>query len=248
MILLMSPAKMMRSHDAQSRHDRAFIKETRYLSGLLKKWSVNDLQTHMKLSKEKAHQTHEMLKNWGKKTNQVNGAPALYAYIGEAYKSLDADSLNLDELIYLKESLYILSGLYGVLRADDFIEPYRLEMAQRGLLPTGISLYAYWEKAVNTYFHLIYENQALINLASSEYSAVIQDGVLRSKMITPTFFELKNGQLKAISVFSKQARGAMIRWCASNQVKDPEKIKHFDLLGYRFSKELSNATEWVFVR
>ncbi len=248
MILLMSPAKMMRSYDAPSRHERAFIKETRYLSGLLKKWSVHDLQKHMKLSKEKAHQTHVMLKNWGKKANQVNGAPALYAYIGEAYKSLDADSLNLDELIYLKESLYILSGLYGVLRADDFIEPYRLEMAQRGLLPTGISLNAYWKKAVNTYFHLIYENQALINLASSEYSAVIQDGVLRSKMITPTFFELKNGQLKAMSVFSKQARGAMIRWCASNQVKDPEKIKHFDLLGYRFSKELSNATEWVFVR
>lgn len=249
MVFLFSPAKQMRAYHIHSRSNLNFKKETIFLMKELKKWSVDKIMTQMKLSINKAKETHHLINAWGKKSNKINGAPAIFGYIGEAYKTLDAANLQSHELQFLKEHLIILSALYGALNPMDCIEPYRLEMAQSGLLPKGTSLYSFWKKPLNDFLvQYLKTNQKIVNLASSEYSNVLVDSSLIQRMITPSFLEYKNGQLKTISVFSKQGRGAMLKWCAQQKIQEPEEIKKFDLLGYRFNSEISSDTSWCFTR
>ncbi len=249
MVFLFSPAKQMRAYHLQSSLNLKFKKESFFLMKELKKWSVEKIMTQMKLSVQKAEETHQIISAWGKQSNKINGAPAIFSYIGEAYKSLDAANLQQHELQYLQERLIILSALYGALNPMDGVQPYRLEMAQSGLLTKGTSLYSFWKKPLNVYMHkYLKSNQKIVNLASSEYSNVIVDSSLNERMITPSFLENKNGQLKTISVFSKQGRGAMLKWCAQQQIHETEEIKKFDLLGYRFNAEISSDTSWCFTR
>lgn len=249
MIFLLSPAKLMRPYNATTASPLAFKKETNSLIKQLKQWSLKEVQQRMKLSADKAIEAYNYIQNWGKRVNESQSAPALFAYIGEAFKALDADSMNQIELDYLQEKLCILSGLYGVLSAQTRVEPYRLEMAQAGLLPDGQTLYSFWKKPIRDFLNKsLAKNAFVINLASTEYSKVIEDPKLRIRMITPQFLEFNNDKPKAVSVFSKQARGAMLRWCAQIQLQDPEQLKSFDLLGYRFDEARSTNNEWVFIR
>ena len=124
-----------------------------------------------------------------------------------------------------------------------------MEMAQRGVAPEGVSLYEFWRIKVENYMSkALAKEELLLNLASSEYSDLIQAPKLRSRMVTPQFFEANNGQLKAVSVFSKQARGTMARWCAQNAIDNAEEIKNFTGLGYTFVAAQSSTTDWVFIR
>jgi uncharacterized protein len=249
MKIILSPAKLMRPHPATLKGKLRFKKQTEILLSTLKNWTVSDFMTRMKLSSEKGQETFELIQQWGSQKNKVNSAPALYAYIGEAFKALDADQLNEEGRAYLTAHLFILSGLYGVLRANDCIEPYRLEMAQRGVAPNGQSLLAFWRNDVEKYLlNELQEEEALLNLASTEYSELIQAPRLRERMYTPYFFEQKNEQLKTVSVFSKQARGTMARWCANHLIEAPTEIKKFNALGYRYSPEKSSELELVFIR
>ncbi|MFM7643638.1 MAG: YaaA family protein [Sphingomonadales bacterium] len=249
MIFLLSPAKLMRSHTSPSIPKLVLKKESFILMKHLRLWSLPQVQQRMKLSEDKAIESFRAIQNWGKKANERQSAPALFAYIGEAFKALDADSMNPIELDYLQEKLCILSGLYGVLSAQTRVEPYRLEMAQAGLLPDGQSLYSFWKKPIRDFLNkTLSKEEFIINLASAEYSKVVEDPKLRARMITPQFLELNNGKPKAVSVFSKQARGTMLRWCAQIQLQDSEQLKSFDLLGYRFDEAGSTTNEWVFIR
>lgn len=249
MKLILSPAKLMRSHPLLSNGKPVLLKEAKVLMQLLKAWSVKDLSKHMKLSEGKAQETHQLLQNWGSKKNQVHASPALFAYIGEAFKALDAAACSQEELAYLQDNLFILSGVYGLLKPLDQIEMYRLEMAQRGVAPNGQSLYEFWRvKVEKQLLKVLSKEECLLNLASSEYSDLIQAPKLRSRMVTPHFFEEKSGQLKAVSVFSKQARGTMAKWCATNEHTEPKAIQAFTELGYRFVAEKSSENEWVFIR
>lgn len=249
MKILLSPAKLMRTYPQNTKASLRFQKERKELMAVLKNWSVADFKSQMKLSEEKAKETLSLTQKWGSKANKGNGAPALFAYIGEAFKALNAEQLAPQELAYLDQNLLILSGLYGVLRAEENVEPYRLEMAQRGVAPEGQSLYAFWRAHVEKYlFKELQKGEQILNLASSEYSDLLQDARLRERLITPQFFELKNGHLKAVSVFSKQARGTMARWCASRNVTKTLEVKHFNDLGYQYNLEKSRQNEWVFIR
>lgn len=249
MIFLLSPAKLMRPYNATSAVPLVFKKETNVVIKQLKKWSLKEVQQHMKLSADKALEAYNYIQNWGKKGNESQSAPALYAYIGEAFKALNAENLQENELAYLQENLCILSGLYGVLSAQTRVEPYRLEIAQAGVLPENQSLYAFWKKPIRNFFiKTLSKEEFIINLASVEYSKVIDDPQLRRRMITPQFLELNNGKPKAISVFSKQARGTMLRWCAQLQLQEPEQLKSFDLLGYHFDATRSTSNDWIFIR
>jgi cytoplasmic iron level regulating protein YaaA (DUF328/UPF0246 family) len=249
MKIILSPAKLMRPHQVPFIGKPIHLKEAKVLMQNLKAWSVKELSTRMKLSEAKAEETYQIIQKWGAKKNHVNTSPALFAYIGEAFKALDADSCSQDELAYLQDNLFILSGIYGILKPLDQIEMYRLEMAQRGVAPEGVSLYEFWRLKVENYLlKALAKEEFLLNLASSEYSDLLQEPKLRSRMITPHFFEEKNGQLKAVSVFSKQARGTMARWCAQHAVDTPEEIKNCTALGYTFVDGQSSATDWMFIR
>lgn len=245
----MSPAKLMRPYNATAAAQLAFKKETNLVIKQLKKWSLKEVQLRMKLSADKALEAYNYIQNWGKKGNESQSAPALYAYIGEAFKALDAENLQENELVYLQENLYILSGLYGVLSAQTRVEPYRLEMAQAAVLPENQSLYSFWKKPIRDFLNkTLSKEDCIINLASAEYSKVVEDPKLLARMITPQFLELNNGKPKAVSVFSKQARGTMLRWCAQLQLKEPEQLKSFDLLGYHFDEARSTSNDWIFIR
>ena len=249
MKLILSPAKLMRSHPLPANGKPIHLKEAKVLMQRLKTWSVNELSTRMKLSQTKAAETYLLIQDWGSKKNQVSTSPALFAYIGEAFKALDAAACSQDELAYLQENLFILSGVYGLLKPLDQIEMYRLEMAQRGVAPDGQSLYEFWRvKVEKQLLKALAKDEFLLNLASSEYSDLLQAPKLRSRMVTPHFFEEKSGQLKAVSVFSKQARGTMARWCAMNNVGAPLEVKNFTDLGYQYSSEKSGANDLVFIR
>ena len=249
MKIILSPAKLMRPHQVPFIGKPIFLKEAKVLMKNLKAWSAKELSARMKLSEVKAKETFQIIQSWGAKKNQVNTSPALFAYIGEAFKALDADTCSQDELAYLQQHLFILSGIYGILKPLDQIEMYRLEMAQRGVAPEGVSLYEFWRIKVENYMSKALTNEELLlNLASSEYSDLIQAPKLCSRMVTPQFFEANNGQLKAVSVFSKQARGTMARWCAQHTIDNPEEIKNFTALGYTFVAAQSSTTDWVFIR
>jgi uncharacterized protein len=249
MKIILSPAKLMRPHQVPFIGKPIFLKEAKVLMKNLKAWSAKELSFRMKLSEVKAKETFQIIQSWGAKKNQVNTSPALFAYIGEAFKALDADTCSQDELAYLQQHLFILSGIYGILKPLDQIDMYRLEMAQRGVAPEGVSLYEFWRiKVENHMSKALVKEELLLNLASSEYSDLIQAPKLRSRMVTPQFFEANNGQLKAVSVFSKQARGTMARWCAQHTIDNPEEIKNFTALGYTFVAAQSSTTDWVFIR
>lgn len=249
MIFLFSPAKLMRPYDATSVANLVFKKETNLIIKQLKKWPLKDVQLRMNLSADKALEAYNYIQNWGKKVNENHSAPALYAYIGEAFKALDAENLQENELVYLQENLFILSGLYGVLSAQTRVEPYRLEMAQAAVLPENQSLYSIWKKPIRDFLNKsLSKEDCIINLASTEYSKVIAEPKLRKRMITPQFLELNNGKPKAVSVFSKQARGTMLRWCAQLQLSEPEQLQSFDLLGYHFDAVRSTPNDWIFIR
>jgi len=249
MKIILSPAKLMRPHQVPFTGKPIYLKEAKALMKNLKVWSAKELSTRMKLSETKAKETYQIIQSWGAKKNQVNTSPALFAYIGEAFKALDADTCSQDELSYLQRHLFILSGNYGILKPLDRIEMYRLEMTQRGVASEGLSLYEFWRIKVENYMSkALAKEEFLLNLASSEYSDLIQAPKLRSRMVTPQFFEEKNGQLKAVSVFSKQARGTMARWCAQNSIDNPQEIKKFTALGYTFVAAQSSTTDWIFIR
>ena len=249
MKLLLAPTKLMRPHPGTSAAMPAFLKSAKVLHKHLKSWSVADCAKHMKLSAAKAKETQLLIQNWGKKSNLANASIALHAYSGEAFKALDAATCTGQELAYFEQHLYILSGLYGILAPFDAIELYRLEMAQSHANPSGGSLYTFWRPQIEKFLtDALQKDEVILNLASAEYADVIQDSGIKARMFTPHFFEKKNGQLKMVSVFSKQARGAMARWCAKNAIQDPLSLQNFNELGYSFSSEHSQSNNFVFIR
>jgi cytoplasmic iron level regulating protein YaaA (DUF328/UPF0246 family) len=190
------------------------------------------------------------MKNWLIEQGSAASTPAIFAYIGEAFKALDALTLDPAAQLYLNENVYILSGLYGTLNANDGVLPYRLEMAQKlAITKNQQSLYAFWRPLVEAFLtSKLDANEPILNLASSEYSDLIQDQKLVSRMLTPVFKENKGGKLQSVSVFSKQARGTMARWCAIEKISDPQQIKDFKLMGYAFQADLSDEKNYFFVR
>lgn len=250
MKILLSPAKLMRNYPKNDITDVTHKDQAKFLMDKLSKWSLKDFEQKMKLSRGKAIETRQLIQDWHTLQDHKQLTPALFAYIGEAFKALDVVSCDEKALGYLNQNAFVLSGIYGLLRATDGIAPYRLEMAQKMTLSKkNTSLYTFWRPAVEGMLLKTTEPEEIIlNLASSEYSDLIQDISLRSKMVTPVFKELKAGKLQSISVFSKQARGTMTRWCAIHGIQDIAQLKSFNELGYAFEASLSDSSNYYFVR
>ena len=254
MRIVISPAKTL-DFDTPAKTKRhsqpQFLEESTELIEVLKKLSSTELQSMMSISEKLANLNAERFKSWQRPFTPENAKQALFAFQGDVYTGLDANTLDSKAITYLQKKLFILSGLYGLLRPLDLMQAYRLEMGTRLTTPKGNTLYQFWDNkitdALNTELSKE-KNPTLINLASNEYSKAINTKQLNAEVITPVFKDYKNGQYKVISFLAKKARGAMVNFLATEEIKNTEDIKNFCADGYAYQKNLSNSSQWVFTR
>lgn len=252
MLIVLSPAKSLDFEvPPTTKHTTTpdFLAQSGTLIELLRRYSPAQLSELMELSDALSTLNVARYASW---TPELDGArQAVMAFNGDVYAGLDARSLKPKQLDYTQSTVRILSGLYGVLRPFDLIHPHRLEMGTRLENPKGKDLYAFWGNTVTDALNrTIADRQAkvLVNLASEEYFKSVKSKQLSVPVITPVFEDWKNGKYKIISFFAKRARGLMARYAAVKGITDPEKLKAFNVDGYKFDKKASSANEWVFRR
>ncbi|OSY88344.1 hypothetical protein WH52_06160 [Tenacibaculum holothuriorum] len=252
MKIIISPAKSLdfESKVPTSLHTQPlFLEQSAKLNKKLKTLSRKKLSELMKISPDLASLNYDRNQNWLPPFTLENAKQAVYAFTGEVYRGLDVNSIESDKLPILQERLRILSGLYGVLRPLDLIQPYRLEMGTKLKVGRADNLYKFWGDSVaETLNSEMKDDELFVNLASSEYFKVIPKKVLKVPMITPVFKDFKNGQYKTIMTFAKKARGLMVRYIVDDNITTLEGLKSFNIDGYGFSEEMSTDTELVFTR
>jgi cytoplasmic iron level regulating protein YaaA (DUF328/UPF0246 family) len=213
----------------------------------LKQKSVEDIQKLMKLSDKLSVLNYERYQEFSTDFNTHNSKAALFAFKGDVYTGLDADSFTNEDIQFATSCMRMLSGLYGVLRPLDLIQPYRLEMGTK--LPVGKSknLYEFWGNAISENLNSIEQNY-IINLASNEYFKAVNKKVLNAQIIDIDFKEYKNNTYKTIGIYAKKARGKMLRFLIQNRITLPQKLQQFNEDNYEFNQELSTEHHWVFTR
>ena len=214
------------------------------LASYLKSLSVAEVQTIMSLSSKLAIKTQRQIAEWS--TDPIKQSIAIDSFIGDIYSGLQATSLTLEDRDYANEHLYILSGLYGLIRPLDTICAYRLEM---GYKLTGFrtpSLYKFWDKAI---VNALPKNQIIVNTSSKEYSRTVLPYVDHNLVFTPKFLTIKTSTNEPtfVTVHSKIARGSFARWLITNRIEEPSRFSEFSDLGYKFSPELSSANEPTYI-
>lgn len=180
-----------------------------------------------------------------------NARQALFAFKGDVYSGIEVDSFSEDDLQYAQQHLRILSGLYGVLRPLDLIQPYRLEMKTKLANPRGDNLYQFWGESITQALNQLLVRQqqpVLVNLASNEYFKSVKPKLLEGRLLTINFKEVKDGKARVIAIFAKRARGMMADYLLRNRIEDAQQIKRFRREGYRFSKADSDERQWTFTR
>lgn len=253
MKVLLSPAKaldMDKEINAPTTSEPIFMEQSAALMKKLARFSSKKIGTMMHLSKDLSDLNHERFQNWEPET-EINGknAFAIAAFNGEVYRGFDAPTLSKEKMIEAQNTVRILSGLYGILKPLDVIYPYRLEMGTRwSVTPKTTSLYKFWGSKIADALNAENEDGIIVNLASTEYFKAVDRKVLKSKIITPTFKEFKNGDYKVIMVFAKRARGSMARYIVDHSITNPEDLKEFNTDGYRYDENLSSENDWVFTR
>ena len=261
MYFLLSPAKSLNEKDAVPVNlgnyysQPELIEHAQVLMKDLKAKEPIDLQELMSISDDLAQLNARRNQDWAWSANTPftgdNAKPAGYLFDGDVYTGLDMYHMDKDTAIYVNEHLGILSGLYGVLKPLDLIQPYRLEMGTKLKNDRGDNLYEFWGEEVTKTINARMadsEDKVLINLASNEYFKVIKKKALNAQIITPRFEDEKNGQYKVISFYAKKARGLMVKYAADNKLTNAEQLKQFDLAGYYYVDELSDDKTWTFRR
>ncbi len=254
MIIVISPAKTLdfdTSATTQEYTQPDFLADSEILIDELRKLEPDQISTLMSISPKLAILNSNRYFAWQHPFPMTNAKQAILAFKGDVYTGLDADTMTVAELSFAQDHLRILSGLYGVLRPLDLMQPYRLEMGTHFKNPRGNNLYEFWGDKITHALNQDLTKQKtdiLINLASNEYFQSIKPDKLSARIITPVFKDQKNGAYKIISFYAKKARGMMSRYIIHNKLTDPETIKHFDVAGYRFSAGDSDTDEWIFTR
>ena len=261
MYFLLSPAKSLNEKDAVPVNlgnyysQPELIEHSQVLMKNLKAKEPIDLQELMSISDDLAQLNAKRNQDWAWSENEPftdnNAKPAGYLFDGDVYSGLDMYQMDKETAIYVNEHLGILSGLYGVLKPLDLIQPYRLEMGTKLKNERGDNLYEFWGEAVTDTINARMadsDDKVLINLASNEYFKVIKKKALNAEIITPRFEDEKNGQYKVISFYAKKARGLMVKYAADNKLTNAEQLKQFDLAGYYYVDELSDDKTWTFRR
>ncbi|MCP4864417.1 MAG: peroxide stress protein YaaA [Alteromonas sp.] len=254
MLVVVSPAKNLdyeSSVPVSEYTQPELLDDASTLAEECKELSPAQLGSLMKISDKLATLNANRFAEFSVPFTDDNARQALFAFNGDVYTGLDAQSLSDEDIAYAQQHLRILSGLYGVLRPLDLMQAYRLEMGTKLENSRGKNLYEYWDNRITKVLNEALEAQGdnvLINLASNEYFKSVKKAALDGMIITPVFKDKKNGQYKIISFFAKKARGLMARYIIQNQVKDVDGLKAFDTAGYYFSEEQSSASELVFLR
>lgn len=213
--------------------------------------TLGKLKALMDLSDDLARLNRDRFQAFADAPDADATRPALFAFAGDTYQGLDAETLSADDVAYADDHLRILSGLYGLLRPRDAIQPYRLEMGSRLKTRRGTSLYDYWRNDIAKALNAQAQDQntdLLLNCASQEYFGAVAPKALKLRVITPKFLEEKNGTQKMVSFFAKRARGAMARWAVQQRVTEAEALQGFDIDGYTYAAELSTEDTPTFVR
>jgi cytoplasmic iron level regulating protein YaaA (DUF328/UPF0246 family) len=254
MKIVVSPAKSLNLESplpSQRNTQPLFLEEANALNATLSKKSKKAIGSLMSISANLAALNHERYQQFHLPFTAENARPAIYTFDGEVYTGLDAYTIPKDKLDLVQDRLRILSGLYGILRPFDLIQPYRLEMGTKLKRGRADNLYQYWgTKLTDTLNEELEEGELFINLASNEYFKAIKPKALKVPVITPVFKDLKNGKLKVISFFAKKARGLMVRYIIDTNAQTLDDLKGFNYEGYSFSEEHSNTdkNELVFIR
>jgi len=213
--------------------------------------SPADLKKLMNISDKLAELNWERFRDFGLPFTPGNARQAVLCFNGDTYLGLEAESLTAEELGYAQNHLGILSGLYGLLRPLDLMQPYRLEMGTKLKNPRGQNLYAFWGTRISETLNQLtseHSENVLINLASNEYFKSVDSKTLHAKVITPIFQEEKDGRARVLSFMAKKARGMMARYLVQNQVDRPDGLKDFDAGGYKYQAKESTENRWVFKR
>lgn len=250
MLSLISPAKTLDYApipDAPKATKPAFLGETAILVERARKLRRKELSELMGISANLADLSHQRFE-----TFQIDEAPrgaksSVFAFKGDTYQGLDALTLDKDDVAFAQDHLRILSGLYGLLRPLDAIQPYRLEMGTKLKTKRGKDLYAFWGSELTEAVNAA-DTDVVVNLASKEYFSAIKPEALKARVITPVFKDVKDGKARILGLFAKRARGMMARYIIQNRLKDPEALKQFTDGGYKFQPDLSDETTFTFHR
>lgn len=227
------------------------IGDSMILADKIRELTINDLTKLMNISYGLAEKNIDNFKNWQPPFTLENAKQAIHAFQGDVYSGIQAETLTEEELERAQRTVRILSGLYGILKPLDLIQPYRLEMGIKLKNPRGNNVYDFWGDLI-TYeldnFLQEHKNRILLNLTSGEYFKSIVPDKINGKIITPVFKENKNGNYRVISFYAKKARGLMTRFIIKNDIKEIEQLKEFKEEGYSFSESMSENDRLVFIR
>ncbi|MGV6807907.1 MAG: peroxide stress protein YaaA [bacterium] len=252
MLVVISPAKTL-DYETPVRTSKysqpQLLKESAKLIARLRKLSPPEVSELMGISDKLADLNFGRFQSWQPPFDSENARQAVLAFKGDVYVGLDAQSLKAADLAWAQKHLAILSGLYGVLRPLDLMQPYRLEMGTRLDNERGKDLYAFWgDRITEVINEAIGRDKVLVNLASNEYFKSVQSKKLNADVVTPVFRDFSNGKYKVISFYAKKARGLMARYIIENRITDVEALKKFDIEGYKYNAAESDHRQMVFLR
>lgn len=254
MLMVISPAKTLdfETPPTTARHTQPqYLDHSQELIAQLRELSPQQIAELMHLSDKLAGLNAARFGSWSPDFTLANAKQALLAFKGDVYTGLDAETLDEAGLDYAQQHLRMLSGLYGLLRPLDLMQPYRLEMGTRLANARGKDLYAFWGTRISEWLNQALADQGddlLLNLASTEYFSAVKRSALQARIIDTEFKDFKNGQYKIISFYAKKARGMMSRFVIDERIQSPEALKSFDVQGYYYSAEQSSANKLVFLR
>lgn len=254
MLMVISPAKTLdfETPPTTKRFTQPqYLDHSQELISQLRELAPAQIAELMHLSDKLAGLNAARFGSWTPAFTPENAKQALLAFKGDVYTGLQAETLSEDQLDYAQKHLRMLSGLYGLLRPLDLMQPYRLEMGTRLANARGKDLYAFWGTRISEWLNEALADQGddlLLNLASTEYFSAVKRSALNARIIDIEFKDLKNGQYKIISFYAKKARGMMSRFVIEERIDSPEALRAFDVQGYRYNAELSAPSKLVFLR
>ena len=254
MLVLLSPAKRMdfaENSRALPSSKPEFLGDAHKLIDRARELSQGDIKKLMNLSDDLAEVNFKRFKAFKKKANALGAKTAALAFSGDVYLGLEAETLSDEDFSFAQDHVRILSGLYGLLKPLDLIQPYRLEMGRELSNERGKNLYAWWgDKIARTLNKALkdHDHPSIINLASNEYFAAARSDKIKAPIITPVFRDIKDGKARTLSFFAKKARGSMARAIIDNRIDDVEALKSLTVDGYTYREDMSSPDKWVFAR
>lgn len=253
MIAILSPSKTLRdtSIPKEDKTLPLFPEETAQLMTKLKSLSKPKIKKLMSISDNLTKLNYQRYKDFDTKFETKNGEPAIYSFLGDVFQGLEAEDFSKTDLDFAESHLYILSGLYGLLKPSTVIQPYRLEMGTKLKSGRKNNLYEFWNEKLTKEINeslANHKDKTLVNLASNEYSKAIHFNNIDGNVLEINFKEWRDEQWKFISFNAKKARGMMAKYMIKNQLTERQDLKGFDYDGYAFNEDLSSAWEWYFTR